>query len=113
MSTLKWSTAILLDILIYFLLLLVDTYNHVLSPWCCNNALSHMLRVLDDLSHELDFHYEIDSGTLLGAVKFNNFIPWDVDGDVYVPTRSIFKFFQPKQKGTKSLEKEGISGTLR
>ena len=97
----------------YYLLLIVDTHNHVLSPWCCNNALSHMLRVLDDLSHELDFHYEIDSGTLLGAVKFNNFIPWDVDGDVYVPTRSIFKFFQPKQKGTKSLEKEGISGTLR
>ena len=72
-----------------------------------------MLRVLDDLSLELDFHYEIDSGTLLGAVKFNNFIPWDVDGDVYVPTRSIFQFFQPEQKGTKSLEIQGISGTLR
>ena len=72
-----------------------------------------MLRVLDNLSEELDFHYEIDSGTLLGAVKFNNFIPWDVDGDVYVQTQSIFQFFQPKQKGTKSLEKEGISGALR
>ena len=72
-----------------------------------------MLSVFDRAAEKLGFHYEIDSGTLLGAVKFNNFIPWDVDGDVYVPTRSIFKFFQPKQKGTKSLEKEGISGTLR
>ena len=69
-----------------------------------------MLSVLDRVSEELGFHYEIDSGTLLGAVKFNNFIPWDVDGDVYISTKAIFEFFQPGQQGTKALQQEGISG---
>ena len=69
-----------------------------------------MLSVFDRISDELGFHYEIDSGTLLGAVKFNNFIPWDIDGDVYVSTKAINDFFQPGQKGTRSLQEEGILG---
>ena len=69
-----------------------------------------MLSVFDRISDELGFHYEIDSGTLLGAVKFNNFIPWDIDGDVYVSTKAIYDFFQPGQKGTRSLQEEGILG---
>ena len=71
-----------------------------------------MLTVFDKLSNELRFHYEIDSGTLLGAVKLNNFIPWDVDGDLFVSSHAIFDFFQPGQRGTESLEKEGISGMI-
>ena len=27
-------------------------------------------------------YYEIESGTLLGAVKLGNFIPWDIDLDI-------------------------------
>ena len=69
-----------------------------------------MLAVFDRLSEELGFHYEIDSGTLLGAVKFNNFIPWDIDGDVYISSSAIFEYFQTGQHGTRSFEKDGISG---
>ena len=83
----------------------------MLSPWCCNQAFTHILYVFDRLSSELNFHYEIDSGTLLGAVKFNNFIPWDIDGDLYVSSFAIFDFFQHGQKGANILQKEGISGT--
>ena len=71
-----------------------------------------MLTVFDRLSNELSFHYEIDSGTLLGAVKLNNFIPWDVDGDLFVSSYAIFDFFQPGQKGAESLQIEGISGMI-
>ena len=70
-----------------------------------------MLSVFDRISDELGFHYEIDSGTLLGAIKFNNFIPWDVDGDVYISTKAIYDFFQAGQNGTTALEKKGISGS--
>ena len=69
-----------------------------------------MLSVFDRVSERLKFHYEIDSGTLLGAVKFNNFIPWDIDGDVYISSYAVFKYFQSGQEGTTLLEKEGISG---
>ena len=71
-----------------------------------------MLRVFDRLSTELSFHYEIDSGTLLGAVKLNNFIPWDLDGDLFMSSHAIFEYFQGGQLGTKSLQKEGISGIV-
>ena len=71
-----------------------------------------MLSVFDRAAEKLGFHYEIDSGTLLGAVKFNNFIPWDVDGDVYISSKAIFDFFQLGQQGTQILQKEGISGLL-
>ena len=82
----------------------------MLSPWCCNQALTHILYAFDRLSNELNFHYEIDSGTLLGAVKFSNYIPWDIDGDLFVSSAAIFDFFQPGQKGAKNLQKQGISG---
>ena len=71
-----------------------------------------MLSVFDKLSEKLGFHYEIDSGTLLGPVKFNNFIPQDIDGDVYISSKAIFDFFQPGQQGTTFLQKEGIAGWL-
>ena len=69
-----------------------------------------MLSVLDRTSDELGFHYEIDSGTLLGAVKFNNFVPWDIDADVDISSRAIFDFFQPGQLGTRAFEKDSIAG---
>ena len=70
------------------------------------------MTVFDRLSSELSFHYEIDSGTLLGAVKLNNFIPWDLDGDLFMSSHAIFEYFQEGQMGTKYLQKEGISGIV-
>ena len=35
-------------------------------------------------------YYEIESGTLLGAVKLGNFIPWDIDLDIGKTGLNIF-----------------------
>ena len=50
----------------------------------------------------------MDSGSLLGAVKLNNFIPWDIDGDIYISTEDMIHF-QDGGMGRFILEQEGIS----
>ena len=48
---------------------------------------------------------------MLGAVKFNNFIPWDIDGDIYIPSEHIH-LFDRGADGTLAFEKAGIEGDL-
>lgn len=56
-----------------------------------------LLRYFRDFCHKHDIRYFLSNGTLLGAVKYKGFIPWDDDIDVFVPRAdydrliSIFK----------------------
>jgi hypothetical protein len=57
------------------------------------------------------FHYELDSGSLLGAVKLNNFIPWDIDGDLYIPSEQLH-IFDRGAPGALAFEEAGIEGKM-
>ena len=59
------------------------------------------------MATRLGFHYELDSGSVLGAVKMRDFIPWDIDGDVYLPTIVIREKWRQLTEG---FENAGIRG---
>ncbi len=44
-----------------------------------------ILRYFKEICREKDLHYFLSNGTILGAVKYQGFIPWDDDIDVFMP----------------------------
>jgi hypothetical protein len=76
-------------------------------PWCCVQSAMHIISTMDRIADIAGLHYELDSGSVLGAVKLHNFIPWDIDGDLYIPTEDMHHFHK-NGTGRIILEEEGI-----
>jgi len=89
---------------------LADSYN--LAP--VHEANLKILKEIDRICRKYNIQYFIDSGTLLGAVRHQGFIPWDDDADVAFTRDNYEKFAKVVRKelpkGMKLLEPRQLGG---
>jgi len=55
--------------------------NGMLRPRCCIMELHYLLVRTSEVLNKHKFPYELDGGTVLGAVKLSDTLPWDLDHD--------------------------------
>ena len=77
-------------------------------PWCCLKHYAKILEVMEKLSNELGYHYEVDSGSCLGAVKIGHYIPWDIDGDIFTRTEDFHHYGQPDGAARIEMTRNGM-----
>jgi len=70
-----------------------------LTP-CCLQIVSNMITLMSSLCVEYNAICEIDAGTLMGAIKMNKVLPWDIDADLIFTSSqyNILKTFNKKVK---------------
>ena len=56
-------------------------------------ALTRMLRIFDLIARKYNMPYWIRSGTLIGAIRHQGFVPWDDDIDIEIPLMYYIDFF--------------------
>jgi len=62
------------------------------------NQLRNLLFMFNILAHENDITWWVDGGTLLGAMRHDNIIPWDDDADISIMESDKEKLLKLKDK---------------
>lgn len=69
-----------------------------LLPSCCLVQIARAFRAFDTFSKEKFLRYEIEAGSVLGAVKLRSFMPWDLDGDVTFESKDYVTFYKAQNR---------------
>lgn len=80
---------------------------HELLPICCLEEYAHVLTVLQKFCDERNISFELDSGSVVGGVKFDGLVPYDVDGDLITLSSQIEIF--NKEETKQYFRSKGIS----
>lgn len=78
-----------------------------LLPVCCQEQYEKILAVLRNFTESNGIYFELDTGSVLGTVKFNGMLPWDMDGDVSLLASESLKIFKSKS-AEEHFKKHGI-----
>lgn len=92
MNTLAYVVGILLVIVLVFHIL-----GYFLPIRVIHRKMRRLLKNFDRLCQEQKWRYWIESGTLLGAVRNQQFIPWDDDVDVSMLVRDCIQLLRNKE----------------
>ena len=66
--------------------------NSELLPVCCQEEYTKALSFFQTFADEHNITFELDSGSVLGSVKFNGLLPWDLDGDLSLLSSDVAIF---------------------
>lgn len=69
----------------------VAEYEEKYDLYDLHEQLLNILTEFDRLCRENDIHYSLADGTLLGAMRHADFIPWDDDADVMMTKEEYLK----------------------
>lgn len=61
-------------------------------------AVTRMLRIFDLIARKYNMPYWIRSGSLIGAIRHNGFVPWDDDVDIEMPLMYYIDFVRKFSK---------------
>ncbi|EDO30746.1 predicted protein [Nematostella vectensis] len=78
-----------------------------LLPVCCLELYTEALKFFKDFLDKHNVHFELDSGSVLGGVKFNGILPWDLDMDISILSQNVSIF--GKQETQELFKREGYT----
>lgn len=72
----------------------------LMLPPCCLQLKNKIIKNYDMFAKDSLIPYKLEAGTLLGAVKFKNPLPWDFDDDVHFENGYFSIFMQNQERLT-------------